>query len=76
LPSRESMACNSSAFSSKSKTPRFWAMRCAFVDLGLAERLCCRCQRSTTCAGLLGCVAAMAPMVSSSRVLRWSPFSP
>ena len=34
--------------SSKSKTSKFSAMRAGFVDLGIAERPSCTCQRSIT----------------------------
>lgn len=37
---------SSSASSPKSKTSKFWAMRSGFVNLGMAERPSCTCQRS------------------------------
>ena len=45
------------------------AMRTGRTDFGIAERLCWRCQRIMTWAGVLPWAAAMAVMAGSSNVL-------
>ena len=50
----------SSGMSSKSKTSKFSAMRAGLTDFGIAERPCCRCQRSITWAADLPCRPAIA----------------
>src|SRR6266496_4161731 len=69
--SRPSIAASCSPVSRKSKMSKFSAMRCGFVDFGMAERPCCRCQRSITRAGVLPCAVAISPMTGSCRALVW-----
>ena len=47
-------------------------MRWGLVDLGMADRPSCGCQRSMTWAGVFEWAAAIRLVVSSWRVLRWS----
>ena len=55
--------------SSKSKTPKFSAIRSGRTDFGMALRPSCRCQRIMTCAGVLPWAVAIAAIAGSSKVL-------
>ena len=63
--SSASIAATSSAVSEKSKTSKFSAMRCGLTDFGIAQKPCSRCQRRTTCAGVLPYLAARSVMTGS-----------
>ncbi len=66
-----SIASSSSAVSSKSNTAKCSPILSGRTDFGIAERPCCRCQRSITCAGDLPCATPIAVIVGS-----WRAFAP
>lgn len=58
-----------SPVSSPSNTSTFSAFLAGPVDFGMADRPCCTCQRSISCAGVPPCALAISPMPGSCRVL-------
>lgn len=61
-----SIAPISSLPSSKSKTSKFSTIRSGVTDFGNSTSPSCRCQRMTTCPGVLRCELTISPTVGSS----------